>query len=318
MNCVQNQIDDNDVLLTGPVPSAVKAGDRAKADAQRMSDERRAHRRIPGPALVWIDLARVKYGPEVKVVDLSISGVLIESDRPLAPGSRQALEIARAERSIVVPFGVLRSRVSAIDHRGAIYRSACVFSSPLDLPELAGAVVQGLAGAANGASAASSDETVASESPAPRSLMDRVLGEVATGPEAVAPAGWQKIVARGIDGTMVKGYNADFDITRPSFSLRPSPEATAEGVSLPLMNLKAIFFVRNFSGNPGYRERKTFMGTTQGRKIEVTFTDGEVVIGTTQGYRAGGAGFYLTPADPRANTARIFAIAGAVRQVRFP
>jgi hypothetical protein len=47
-------------------------------------------------------------------------------------------------------------------------------------------------------------------------------------------------------------------------------------------------------------------------------TDGEVIIGTTQGYRAGGPGFYVTPADPRANNAKIFLVASAVRQVRFP
>ena len=136
MNSVDTQTGENDVL-TEQVPSAVRAAaDRAKAEAQKMSDDRRAHQRVPGLSLEWIDVARVKYGPEVHIVDLSTGGALLESDRPLAPGSRQALEIGGADRSLVVPFGVLRSRISALGTGGAIYRSACVFSKPLEIPEL--------------------------------------------------------------------------------------------------------------------------------------------------------------------------------------
>jgi hypothetical protein len=50
----------------------------------------------------------------------------------------------------------------------------------------------------------------------------------------------------------------------------------------------------------------------------VTFKDGETISGTTPAYRADGLGFYLTPADPRANNVRIFVVSSAVRQVRFP
>src|SRR5690349_21792853 len=66
--------------------------------------DRRAHRRVPRQLLDWIELARMKYGPEVDIVDLSRTGVLIETDRPLAPGARQALEIAGTDGTLVVPF----------------------------------------------------------------------------------------------------------------------------------------------------------------------------------------------------------------------
>ena len=136
------QIAEDDAQVSEGIPAAVRvAADRAKAEARKVSDDRRAHRRVPGRALDWINVARVKYGPEVNIVDLSRGGVLLESDQPLKPGSRQALEIAGAEKSIVVPFGVLRSRISALAPRGAIYRAACAFSRPLELPELAAAAV---------------------------------------------------------------------------------------------------------------------------------------------------------------------------------
>jgi hypothetical protein len=327
MDCVDNRTGENDGVLTERVPTAVRvAADRAKAEAQKMADERREHRRVPGTLLDWINVARVKYGPEVNIVDLSRGGVLLESDRPLKPGSRQALEIAGPERTIVVPFGVLRSRISAIEPRGAVYRSACVFSRPLELPELAAAAtfpepiaeVNEASPSPASPPPAVEPEPVAPESRITEPLMDTILREATGVPEPGTAAGWQKIVAHFADGTIIKGYNTDFDVTRPSFSLLPSPDASEQSVSVPLTGLKAIFFVRDLTGNPEYRERKTFVGPAgSGRRIHITFSDGEMIIGTTHGYRAGGTGFFVTPVDPRANNVRIFAISSAVRQVRF-
>jgi hypothetical protein len=61
-----------------------------------------------------------------------------------------------------------------------------------------------------------------------------------------------------------------------------------------LAGLKAVFFVRDFAGDPARRERKSLMGTTPGRRIHVTFTDGETLVGTTQSYVPDGIGFYIT------------------------
>jgi hypothetical protein len=347
MDCVDNQTAEDDAQATEGIPAAVQvATDRAKAEARKISDERRAHRRVPGRALDWINVARVKYGPEVSIVDLSRGGVLLESDRPLKPGSRQALEIAGAEKSIVVPFGVLRSRISALAPRGAIYRSACAFSRPLELPELAAAAVvtelnpipepvvapvpvtatpvsvapvavEPVAPEPTTAAIAQPAATEPLTDVAQEPLMETILREVVAPDVEVAP-GLQKLVARFLDGTILKGYNSDFDVNRPSFSLQTSPENGSECVSVPLTGLKAVFFVRDFEGKPEYRERKTFVGQTPGRRVHLAFTDGEMIIGTTNGYRAGGNGFFVTPADPRANNVRIFVVSSAVRQVRFP
>jgi hypothetical protein len=115
------------------------AANRARAEAQKIAVERRLHPRVPGAPLAWIDVARVKHGPEVRIINLSTGGVLLESDRPLPPGSPLSLEIVGAYRSTVVPFAILRSRISVLRQRGAIFRSACVFSKPLALPELGAA-----------------------------------------------------------------------------------------------------------------------------------------------------------------------------------
>lgn len=86
---------------------------------------------------------------------------------------------------------------------------------------------------------------------------------------------------------------------------------------VPLQQLKALFFVREFTGDPTYIEQKTFVGAPQGRKLEVTFEDGEVLLGTTLSYRPGGHGFFVHPADKKANNIRVFVSSASVRHVRF-
>jgi hypothetical protein len=64
-------------------------------------------------------------------------------------------------------------------------------------------------------------------------------------------------------------------------------------------------------------ERQTFETPPHGRKLEVTFLDGEVIVGSTLNYRPEGLGFFLCPADPRSNNLRIFVVCGSVRRARF-
>ena len=85
-----------------------------------------------------------------------------------------------------------------------------------------------------------------------------------------------------------------------------------------MARLKAVFFVKDFNGNPSYQEQKTFAGRGQGgRRVEITFADGEVILGTTLNYRPDGQGFFVSPADPSANNTRIFVVSTALRRVRF-
>ena len=87
---------------------------------------------------------------------------------------------------------------------------------------------------------------------------------------------------------------------------------------VPLARLKAVFFVRDFAGNPGYVERTDGGELQHGRRIEVTLIDDEVIVGRTLSYRPDGHGFFVVPADPLANNIRVFIVSSSVRQVRFP
>ena len=133
-----------------------------------------------------------------------------------------------------------------------------------------------------------------------------------------APTSFQRIVVRYTDGTIAKGFSQDFHPSRPQFSLWPTITASpSERTVVHIPKLKAVFFVKDFNGNPGYRERKQFAAQSQGRRVEVTFLDTEVILGTTLNYRPDGQGFFVNPVDQAANNTRIFVVTAAVKRVRF-
>ena len=134
---------------------------------------------------------------------------------------------------------------------------------------------------------------------------------------AAAPSiGWQKVVARFNDGRIVAGYTNDFHPSKLQLHLFPNPRQ-GESIFIPLAQLKALFFVREFSGDPALVESKDFVDPPNGRKVEVTFHDNEVMVGSTLGYRGEGNGFFLHPADGRSNNQRVFVTASGMRRMRF-
>lgn len=125
-----------------------------------------------------------------------------------------------------------------------------------------------------------------------------------------------RVVARFRDGRLIKGSTGDFLPTRDFFHVH-----TTSGETVPVRHadLKAVFFVRDFAGDPAHRDRKEFEPgqAAPGRKIRVVFEDSEVLVGTTQGYQPGRSGFFVVPADPASNIERCFVISAATRDVQL-
>jgi hypothetical protein len=123
-------------------------------------------------------------------------------------------------------------------------------------------------------------------------------------------------VARYTDGRLVKGTTQDFAPAKDTFHVTP-PEPGAKPVLVSLADLKAVFFVKDLAGNPDHHDSYTFSQPVPGRKLRVTFRDGEVIMGTTQAYQPDRAGFFLVPADPSSNNDRIFIVTRAVAGVAY-
>ena len=129
-----------------------------------------------------------------------------------------------------------------------------------------------------------------------------------------------KIVARYQDGRMLKGTTNDFLPNRDAFHLAPAAGPLgAKPVEVQLHDLKAVFFVRDLEGHPERPKRNEFdpHKPALGRKIRITFKDGEILVGTTQGYQPGRAGFFVVPADSDSNNERCFVVSAAASDVSF-
>ena len=129
-----------------------------------------------------------------------------------------------------------------------------------------------------------------------------------------------QVVARFADGRIVKGFTTDFIPGREIFHVTPAHSPVdSRPVKIPTGQLKALFFVRSFEGNPQYDDRKIFEPghPVIGRKIRVLFKDGETMVGTTQGYQTGRPGFFLVPVDPKSNNKRCYIVCNSTVEIGF-
>jgi hypothetical protein len=127
-----------------------------------------------------------------------------------------------------------------------------------------------------------------------------------------------RIVAHFQDGRLLKGFTSDFLPAKDRFHMSVEKEApTTKPVEIQVRELKALFFVRTFEGNPKNRSRSEAAAgrAGAGRAIRVVFKDGEIMVGSTQGYDKSRPGFWLVPSDPASNNERCFVVAAAAQQV---
>jgi hypothetical protein len=126
-----------------------------------------------------------------------------------------------------------------------------------------------------------------------------------------------KVVARYLDGRLVKGISFDVSPTKPTCHVTTPDQGV---VKVNLAELKALFFVKDLVGNPAYQEaRKVEPGDPRARgarQLEVRFRDGEVMAVLTAGYSDERPYFFVVPADPNSNATRILINRAAVEWVK--
>ena len=129
----------------------------------------------------------------------------------------------------------------------------------------------------------------------------------------------EKVVVRYSDGKLIKGFTHDFFLNKECFHLIPANNPSGEAIEVVIKDLKAVFLVRGFIGRSLYKERKKYIEgeKASGKKVEVTFVDGEVLVGSTLGYNPKRQGFFVFPADPKSNNIRVYVVSSAVEKVRY-
>lgn len=124
-----------------------------------------------------------------------------------------------------------------------------------------------------------------------------------------------QVVVHYADGRLLKGHATDFFPNKATFHL--AQRGSEETREIDIAELKAIFFVKTFDGNPTHHERKDLERAGMGKRIQINFKDGEVLIGYTSGYSPERAGFFVFPADPESNNEKVFVVTAATQNVSF-
>jgi len=306
------------------VRSFVDDGDSASAA------DRRVHTRCSIAELPWLEAARLKYGPSVEVIDLSHGGAQIETPGyRLQPGSTVVVEIDVEGSGLVVPAQVLRCHVSRLAP-SATYRGALEFRRSINFPDVARFGRDGKTRSAfcgpqrlNVARTHWSESTSGSGLVTPAESATHLVSapapnELAHVAAADPPSGWYRLVVRYADGRLLKGYSQPFTASSGSLQVWPKPNAPLmTRITVPLAYVKAVFFVRDFDGDPDRVEHHDSQPREHGRPIAVTFLDGETLVGTTMSYRTDTVGFFIRPVDEAGNNMRIFVGSRAIRHVQF-
>ena len=123
-----------------------------------------------------------------------------------------------------------------------------------------------------------------------------------------------RIVIHTKQGGVVKGSSRDFRPNREKFHVILE---NGEVAAFSLQNLKAVFFVKDLVGDPGRKDIYKDTVPGGGRKVQVTFQDGEEIVGFTTAYSAEREGWFLVPANVGGNNLRIFVVNSAVADVKF-
>ena len=117
------------------------------------------------------------------------------------------------------------------------------------------------------------------------------------------------------DGRLLKGHASDFFPKQETFHLEE--QESGETNEIKVSELKGIFFVKTFEGDPTHDERKDLERVGLGKRIEVSFKDGELLMGYTSGYSPERMGFFVFPADPESNNEKVFVVTAATANVSF-
>jgi hypothetical protein len=96
-------------------------------------EERWRARRSTRSELPWLSGIKMSWGLELGLLNISSSGVLVETTTKLMPGTSADLVLTGPQTNLVVPARFVRSEVAGVDALGVRYQAAAAFDSSLEL-----------------------------------------------------------------------------------------------------------------------------------------------------------------------------------------
>ena len=127
----------------------------------------------------------------------------------------------------------------------------------------------------------------------------------------------QKVVVRTRDGEVIPGF-ANQDVMNSTLKI-----ITQQGKEqkFSIDKLKAVFFVKDFQGNPEYDEIKFLNKQSVSSMVwvRVEFFDGEILEGKIPNNMEliSSPGFYLSPSDRDTNNKRVYVVKSSLKDFTF-
>jgi len=118
-------------LIVAPVRRAVHAAPAEPIALPNDKDRRCAHRSPQQSPWLWT--VRMPWGTDVELVNISRTGVLIESGSKVTPGVTLELQLSGLGLQRIMMARFVRSEIAHVDRMGVRYHAAAQFEQPLDI-----------------------------------------------------------------------------------------------------------------------------------------------------------------------------------------
>ena len=100
---------------------------------ERAGDERRIAKRKGRGDVPWLSGIKASWGADLQLINISSTGVLVETGSKFAPGSTSNLHLCGPGTNLVVPVRFIRTDFARIDGVGVRYHVAAAFAQDVDL-----------------------------------------------------------------------------------------------------------------------------------------------------------------------------------------
>ncbi len=133
----------------------------------------------------------------------------------------------------------------------------------------------------------------------------------------------QNVVIRYANGRLARGFvsrEVEIDLKQSVSEVFNVEGLDGKPVEVRAGEIKAVFFVRSFEGNPNYQEFKVFgfRPTGKGVWVRVQFKDGETLEGVApncfETYSK--PVFYMTPPDPSSNNRAVLVSKRSLKEMQ--
>jgi hypothetical protein len=129
-------VDMSRSVLLDPDPQLTEsATEVGLLDPSGLGPERTRAHRWETADVPWLSTVKLPWGLEVKLLNISKSGLLVESGSKLDPGSTTIFHLSGPNKNLTVSARIVRSQVGAVTSRGVKYLAAALFDKTIDALE---------------------------------------------------------------------------------------------------------------------------------------------------------------------------------------